>query len=72
MENDVDAEPDNEQTLEKYMSEYEQELTEEFKSDVPLIPNTNFESYQHFINHWINWLNFRNSYSLFNFKVNME
>jgi hypothetical protein len=36
------------------------------------MPNYNFESYQHFINHWMNWLNFRNSYIQFNLNANLE
>jgi hypothetical protein len=39
---------------------------------VPLMPSYNFESYQHFVNHWMNWLNFRNSYTQFNLKANLE
>jgi hypothetical protein len=39
---------------------------------VPLMPSYNFESYQHFVNHWMNWLNFRNSYTQFNLKANIE
>jgi hypothetical protein len=37
-----------------------------------MMPNTTFENYQYFINHWMNWLNFRNSYIEFNLKANME
>lgn len=36
------------------------------------MPSYNFESYQHFVNHWMNWLNFRNSYTQFNLKANIE
>ncbi len=42
VEEDADFEPDNDQTLEKYMDEYEQELVDDYKSEVPFIPNTNF------------------------------
>jgi hypothetical protein len=58
--------------LEAMKNEYDQPLLEEFKTDVPMMPNYNFESYQHFVNHWMNWLNFRNSYTQFNLKANLE
>jgi hypothetical protein len=58
--------------LEAMRHEYDQPLLDDFKTDVPLIPNYNFESYQHFVNHWMNWLNFRNSYIQFNLKANLE
>jgi len=34
-------------------------MLDDQKSDVPMIPNMNFENYQYFVNHWTNWLNFR-------------
>lgn len=58
--------------LDTMRRDYEQPMLDEFKTEVPLIPNYNFESYQHFVNHWMNWLNFRNSYIQFNLKVNLE
>lgn len=45
---------------------------EDYKTEVPLMPNYTFESYQHFVNHWMNWINFRNSYIQFNLKANLE
>lgn len=58
--------------MEAMRDEYDAPILEEIKSEVPLMPNYNFESYQHFINHWMNWINFRNSYTQFNLKSNLE
>jgi hypothetical protein len=35
---------------------------DENKLDVPLLPTLNYENYQHFVNYWMGWLQFRNSY----------
>ena len=33
---------DNVQTFEKYMDDYDAQLLDEFKTDVPMMPNSNF------------------------------
>lgn len=60
------------QTFEKYMDDYDAQMLDEFKTDVPMMPNSNFEGYQPFINHWMNWLNFRNSYIHYNLNANLQ
>lgn len=54
------------------MDDYDAQMLDEFKTDVPMMPNSNFEGYQPFINHWMNWLNFRNSYIHYNLNANLE
>lgn len=59
--------------FEKFREGWEhQQMVEDYKLDVPLIPSLNFENYQHFINHWEGWLNFRNSYTEHNLENNMK
>ena len=43
-------------------------ILDEYKIEVPVIPATTFFNYQHFVRHWMNWSNFRNSYTQYNFK----
>jgi len=50
----------------------EQQLIDDHKTEVPMIPHTNFENYQHFMNHWMSWINFRNYYIGHNVASHMQ
>lgn len=36
------------------------------------MPSLNFENYQHFMNYWISWIQFRNSYIDHNLAANLK
>ncbi len=51
---------------------YMHQVIEDTKSDVPLMPTVNFENYQYFIRHWMDWLHFRKSYVEHNQDQNLK
>jgi hypothetical protein len=36
------------------------------------MPTLHYENYQHFMNHWMSWINFRNHYITHNMASNMK
>lgn len=49
-----------------------QQIFDESKLEVPMIPSLDFHNYQAFINHWIGWMSFRNSWVTNNLENNMK
>ena len=49
-----------------------QQIFDESKLEVPMIPSLDFHNYQAFINHWIGWMSFRNNWATNNQENNMK
>lgn len=45
-----------------------QQVIQDTKLDVPVMPTLTFQNYQHFVQYWMGWLSFRNSYTQHNYK----
>lgn len=67
-----DVEIRDEDNNDDFMGEWgNQQMIEDHKPEVPTMPNLAYENYQHFMNHWMSWIHFRNYYIGHNMASNL-